>query len=143
MPSAFIKSLPDEVKPWFAQAVAGLLMSSGKIDAQELFYLEGVLMFLGDKKEVDKTVEIVKTKAKPKLPALKTDKKTAARMFIELATVAVKNENLSTVEADYFVHIGNRLGFEASFSEKVLEWSNKFSVVDHAKKKLIKEAESY
>lgn len=141
MASAFIKSLPEDVKPWFSQAVAGMILASGKIEPAELFYLEGTLMFLGQKEEVDKIVEIVKTKEKPLLPALKTNKVNAARMFIELATVAVKDDKLSVAEEDYFVHIGNRLGYDPSFSKKILAWANRFCVVDHEKKQLTKEAE--
>ena len=125
MASAFIKSLPNEAKVWFAKAVAGIIVADHKINEAELYYLQGTIMFLGDEEEVKKIISLVKKKEKPNLAFLKTDRKTATRIFIELATLAVTDDKLSQSEADFFIHVGGKLGFDTFFSRRVLGYQLK------------------
>ncbi|MBF0280333.1 MAG: hypothetical protein HQM13_21235 [SAR324 cluster bacterium] len=142
MASAFIKSLPESAKVWFSRAVAGVILADGKVNEDELFYLKGTIMFLGDDLEVKNIIDSVKAKQTPQLDRLTVDRKTAARMFIELVKLTVTDDKLTREEAQYFVSIGTHLGFDSIFSKKVLEWGKKFCEVNREMKILMKEGEN-
>ena len=142
MASAFIKSLPESAKVWFAHAVAGVILADGKVNEDELFYLKGTIMFLGDHQEVKNIIEMVKAKKQPELDRLNIDRKTAIHIFIELVKLTVTDDKLSKEEAQYFTSIGAHLGFDAIFSKKVLEWGTKFCEVNREMKMLMKIGEN-
>jgi len=139
MASAFIKSLPDNTKIWYAHATAGMMISDGKLDDAELFYLKGVLMFLDDKEVREELIAEVKEKKLPQLDNLKTDRETATRLLIELAIIGFLDDHLTKSEASYFMEVGEKLGFHRYFSKLVIDWGLKNAVVEKERKHIFQQ----
>ena len=139
MPAAFIKSLPNKTKVWYALAATGLMISDGNLGESERYYLEGILMFLGEPAAVAEIVESIKQKKIPDLPNLRTDRKTAVHIFLELASLTISDERLMKQEVRYLVQVGKKLGFEQDFIHKVLRWGKDLLAVEKQRKWLMEE----
>lgn len=142
MASAFINSLPDNIKFWFAQAAVGMIIADGKIYKDERFYLEGILMFLDGDDQLDEIMKIVNNQQVPKLAKVRTNRKIATRILIEIGTITVQDGVISKNEAVFFDYIGRRLGFDSFFAKRVLDWATEYAVVEAKRKALYIQGES-
>lgn len=141
MSNAFIKSLPNVAKKWAANAVAGIISADGIITEKETELLREVISFLENIQDINEIIATVKNRQKPELKVLKTDRKTASKLLMTLAMVALTDDNLTGAEAEYFRYIGNRLGFDRNFSEEIIKWGQDYIVLNNRKKSLMKKAE--
>lgn len=140
MSQNLIESLPNEVKIWFAHAVAGVITADGVVTESELEFLRETINFLESVDDINSVVNVVKNREKPALKTLKTDPKTAAMILIHLATIAITDGKLDPSEIDFFKYVGKKMGFEWTFSEEILNWGKDYISVNKRKKALLKRA---
>ncbi len=140
MAQSLVEILPPKVKVWFAHAVAGLITADGIVTESELVFLRDTINFLENVEEINQVVGIVKNKEKPILQTINTDPKTAAMILIHLATIAIADGSLDPSEADYFKYVGKKLGFDATYSEEILQWGKDNIMLEKRKKGLLKRA---
>lgn len=141
MNKALIDSLPYEVKKWFANAVVGIITADGVVTESELAHLRETIGFLDNMEDINNIVSLVKEKKTPAISKLKTDANTACLLLMQIASVAISDDRLTTQESDFFAYVGKKIGFEASFTESILEWArenlkankHKKSILEHAK----------
>lgn len=143
MSQALIESLPSEVKIWLAHAVAGVITADGIVTESELEFLRETINFLESVDDINSVVSIVKNKEKPALKTLKTDPKTAAKILIHLATIAITDGKLDPSEVDFFKYVGKKMGFEWSFSEEILNWGKDYIQINKRKKAILRRASKY
>ena len=139
--STFISSLPHDVKKWFAEAVAGMILADGQVSEAELDHFKNTIRFLGSIEEVNEVVHLIKQRTPPNLKILKTDRKVASHVYMQLALLAITDDHLSKKEVKYFYLIGTKLGFDEGFSDKIMKWAVEMLKVNRQKAELIKEAQ--
>lgn len=124
MSSEFAKNLPKSAKKWYANAIAGAITSDGQVDKEELEFLEKAIGFLETKEDIYELVSLVKNKQLPELAGMTNiDRGSAFRMIVTITTIVANDGKISKGEAAYLKDIVLKLGFEAAFSAKVLEWA--------------------
>lgn len=143
MNSALIEALPYEVKKWFANAVVGIITADGVVTESELEHLKETIGFLDDMDDINRIVNLVKAKKIPAIPKLQTEPKTSCMILMHLAEVAISDDRLTSQESDFFNYVGKKIGFEASFTEDILEWARENLKAANHKKKIIEKAKSF
>ena len=112
MSNNLINSLSNEVKIWFAHAVAGLITADGIVTESELDFLREAIGFLEDVNDINKVVAMVKNKEKVSLQKLNTDHASAAIILIQLATIAITDGKLDPSEVEFFQGLDSTKGFD-------------------------------
>ncbi len=141
MSANFIKSLPKVAQVWSAKAIAGIIVADGMVTNAELEVLRESIGFLESVDTINEIVNMVKSREKPKLEVLKTDRSLATKILISLALVALVDEKLSQAEIDYFIYIAGKLGFEPGIVKMTINWGREFVALDKKKQAIIKKGE--
>ncbi len=137
----FISNLPPNAKLWVAKAIAGLIIADGVVSDQELAILRESISFLENMDQVNEIVNMVKSKQKPILEVLKTERKLSCSILMSLAMVALTDDKLSGYETEYFSYIAGKLGFESSYAHLVIKWGKDYIRLNQQKKKLLQYGE--
>jgi len=141
MAKAFVKSIKDEkLKIWYAKAAVGLIVSDGAFSEEERFYLQGILMFIGDPNCVQDLVAAMKNMKAPKLSNLRTDREEAVRVLLELATVIAADDKIVKKEASYLMFIGEKMGFDFVYTRRVLAWAIEYMKAERGRTELLDRA---
>ncbi|MBU3916790.1 TerB family tellurite resistance protein [bacterium] len=141
MSASFIKSLPKAAQVWSAKAIAGIIVADGMVTNAELGVLRESIGFLESIDTINEIVNMVKSREKPKLEVLKTDRSLATKILISLVLVALVDEKLSQAEIDYFIYIAGKLGFEPGIVKKTINWGREFVALNKKKQEIIRMGE--
>ncbi|MBF0278827.1 MAG: response regulator [SAR324 cluster bacterium] len=121
---AVLRSLENDVKSWFVDALKGMLVIDGRMDDNEIAYLRTILTFLGNKEEAERLLEMIKLKKEPRLETKAIEVETVFFMLTILMKLAIVDDKLSQSEADYMNQMGQLLGVDNSLIRRMLNWGN-------------------
>lgn len=124
----FLDSLATDEKSWFAKAIAGIIISDGVVDKNELEFLRQFLSFLDNPEDVNALLELVKSMKLPQLGYLQTDKEKAFTILKYLVQFIIIDDDLHPMEEKFFRQATKLLGFSSDVADKFLK------IADHLTK---------
>ena len=141
MSGSFISHLPKVAQVWSAKAIAGIIVADGVVTNAELAVLRESISFLEDVNVINDIVGLVKSREKPKLEVLKTERIIATKILMSLALVALTDDKLTKAETDYFNYIAGKLGFEPGIAKVTIGWCREFIALNKKKNSIMKMGE--
>ena len=122
---------------WIADVLVGAAACDNNISEEELIFMAKALDFLNDKKKQLALVDKLRSKkvGKIKLIEIKDNKKAVSILFACMRLMATDRQ-LKKVEIRYFGELAQRLGFEKSYIEELLQWGKDYSQIKAKEKEL-------
>ena len=114
-----VSFLSDEVKLWFAKAIAGMVVADGRVDNTEVEFVKAAIGFLTRQEDVATIMSIIKQKQIPPLGVSKIESKVSFTMLKFLAEIMVVAHKLSESEVLFFNQVGKLLGFTSTILERL------------------------
>ena len=114
-----VSFLSDEVKLWFAKAIAGMVVADGRVDNTEVEFVKAAIGFLTRREDVATIMSIIKQKQIPPLGVSKIESKVSFTMLKFLAEIMVVDHKLTESEVLFFSQVGKKLGFTTTILERL------------------------
>ena len=114
-----VSFLSDEVKLWFAKAIAGMVVADGRVDNTEVEFVKAAIGFLTRREDIATIMSIIKQKQIPPLGVSKIESKVSFTMLKFLAEIMVVDHKLTESEVLFFSQVGKKLGFTTTILERL------------------------
>ena len=114
-----VSFLSDEVKLWFAKAIAGMVVADGRVDNTEVEFVKAAIGFLTRQEDIATIMSIIKQKQIPPLGVSKIESKVAFTMLKFLAEIMVVDHKPTESEVLFFSQVGKLLGFTTTILERL------------------------
>jgi len=138
----FVGTLSEKERSWLIEAIAGMILSDGTVQEEEIKYLRKIMTLLSDRNEASRLADFIKQKKLPEIQILgKKNRQKSFEMLLILAKIAIVDGKLVDQEASFLIHAGGQLGFDKLYCKEVLNWAKAQMALDLDQKRLRQIAE--
>ena len=118
----FINCLSPEGKRWLARAVVNMINIDGKLDPNEMPYLQDAVILIDESERAD-LLDHAQKREYMELPNLTTDRQYAGEILYYFAFIIAADNKINVNEAEFFKAIGAKLGFPDEMTKETLRWT--------------------
>ena len=117
-------SLTPEAREWLANAIAGMVLADGSVDASEIVELRKNVSFL-DSIAAERLIAQVKRRELAELEDIRLEKQAAFTILKELTKLAVVDKEFSDTEEEFLRNATQKLGFPTEVAERMVAAAHK------------------